>query len=55
MIALATLLVGFALLLIQQAREELRKLNSEPTGCDHATQIFPHPNEKTRPFQRRLK
>jgi len=50
---LATLAIGFAVLIIQQAREELRKLNSEPTGCDHATQIFPHPNQQQKPYQKR--
>lgn len=52
MIAL-TLAAGFALLLIQQAIHELRKLNSEPTGIDHATQVFPHPNETNKPYQKR--
>jgi hypothetical protein len=52
MIAL-TLAAGFALLLIQQALHELRKLASEPTGIDHATQVFPHPNETKQTYQKR--
>jgi hypothetical protein len=53
MILLATILAGFALLLAQQAAHALRALASEPTGCEHATDIFPHPNEKARAFQKR--
>jgi len=52
---LATIAAGFALLLIQQAAHEYRRFTATFTEFDRAEMIFPHPNEKTRPFQKRLK
>jgi hypothetical protein len=50
---LATLAIGFACLLAQQAAHAIRQVKFN--DLDHAGKIFPHPNEKTRPFQKRLK
>ncbi len=50
---LPTLAAGFALLLIQQAAMTLRKLASGFSELDHATDIFPHPNEQAKPYQKR--
>jgi len=59
MIALTTLAAGFALLLIQQAAHKLiPALRSFLKAHDipelyHATDIFPHPNETHKPYQKR--
>jgi len=50
---LATLAIGFTCLLTQQAAHAFRQVKFN--DLDHAGKIFPHPNEKTRPFQKRLK
>lgn len=53
MIFLATTLTGIAYLLALQAREEYRRNTRWTVQLDHATKIFPHPNEKSRPWQKR--
>ena len=53
MIALQFALAGFALLLTQQAAMAVRKITAEFTELGHATKIFPHPNETTKPYQKR--
>jgi hypothetical protein len=50
---LATVAIGLALLAIQQARHEWRTMAATFTELNHATNIFPHPNEKTKSFQKR--
>jgi hypothetical protein len=50
---LATVAIGLALLVMQQAHHELKKMAESFTELNHATNIFPHPNEKTKSFQKR--
>jgi len=50
---LATVAIGLAVIAIQQARHEWRTMAATFTELDRAEKIFPHPNEKARPFQRR--
>jgi hypothetical protein len=40
-------------LLALQAREEWKRACRWTVQIDHATKIFPHPNEKARPWMRR--
>ena len=53
MIAIQFTLAGFGLLLIQQAAMAVRKITAEFTELGHATQVFHHPNETTKPYQKR--
>jgi hypothetical protein len=48
---LATIAIGFACLLAQQAAHAFRQVKFNE--LDHAGKIFPHPNEFSRPFQKR--
>jgi hypothetical protein len=52
MILIASILIGMGYLLALQAREEYKRA-TDWHDLDHATKIFPHPNEKARPWQRR--
>lgn len=53
MILLSTVALGLALLSIQIAYRELKIFSEKFDDLDHATQIFPHDNERPRTFQRR--
>ena len=50
---LATLAIGLAVLAIQQARYEWRKMAASFTDLDSAEKIFPHPNTLPKPYQKR--
>jgi hypothetical protein len=53
MIFIASTLIGMGYLLAIQAREEYRRATHWTVQLDHASKIFPHENEKTRPWKRR--
>lgn len=53
MILLATVALGLALLSIQIALAELKILSGKFDDLFTAAQVFPHPNEKTKPYQKR--
>ena len=53
MILLATVALGLALLSIQIAHRELKIFAEKFDELNHATQIFPHPNETKQPYQKR--
>jgi hypothetical protein len=53
MILIASTLIGIGYLLAIQAREEYRRATHWTVQLNHASKIFPHENEKTRPWQRR--
>jgi len=53
MILLSTVALGLAMLSIQIAHRELKIFSEKFDGLNHAAQIFPHPNETKRTFQRR--
>lgn len=53
MILLATVALGLALLSIQIALAELKILSGKFDGLATASQVFPHPNEISKPYQKR--
>ena len=53
MIYIATLAIGLAFFTVQIATEWYRSQCRQSSALDHAANIFPHPNENKRSFQRR--
>ena len=53
MIYLATVLIGLALFSLQIAAEWYRGQFRQDDALDHASKIFPHPNEQPKPYQRK--
>ena len=53
MIYLATLAIGLALFSLQIAVEWYRSQCRQSSALDHASTIFPHPNENKKSYQKR--
>ena len=53
MIYLATVLIGLALFSLRVAAEWYRGQIRQADALDHASKIFPHPNETKKTYQKR--